>query len=77
MPMTKEQLLAEAMALDPEEREALADDLWMTLDHTSREAIEAAWAEEIERRIAAYDRGEVAAVPADEMFRRLREKYGR
>lgn len=76
MPMTKDQLLAEAKALGPEEREALAEELWLSLDAERRDEIDAAWAEKIERRIDAYDKGEVQATSPDEMFRRLRQKYG-
>jgi putative addiction module component (TIGR02574 family) len=75
--MTREQLLAEAMALDPKEREALAEELWLSLDHTSRDEIDAAWMEEVQRRIAAYERGEVEAVPGEEVMRRLRERLQR
>jgi putative addiction module component (TIGR02574 family) len=75
--MTKDQLLAEAMALDVREREALAEELLLTVDDGTREEIDAAWAEEIDRRIAEYERGEVKAVPADDMFRRLRAKYSK
>jgi putative addiction module component (TIGR02574 family) len=75
--MTKDQLLAEAMALDVREREALAEELLLTVDDGTREEIDAAWAEEIDRRIAEYERGEVKAVPVDDMFRRLRAKYSK
>jgi len=71
MPMTKEQILAEAMKLDAKERDALADELWRTVDHDSEHDIDAGWAEEAERRIAAYQRGEVQAKPVDEVIQRL------
>jgi putative addiction module component (TIGR02574 family) len=75
MSLTREQILAEAKALRPEDREALAEELWLTLDPRDREEIDTDWADEIERRIEAYDGGEAPAAPPDEMFRRLREKY--
>ncbi|HSV58163.1 MAG TPA: addiction module protein [Variovorax sp.] len=34
--------------------------------------LDAAWAEEIERRLAEYDRGEVPAVDAEEVFAKAR-----
>ena len=71
MPMTKNELLAEAMALAPEEREALAEELWLSLDGEDRESIDAAWLEEARRRDAAYASGQVQAKPADEVVQRL------
>ena len=77
MPMTKEQLYAEAMALDVREREALAEELLLTVDDGTREEVDAAWAEEIERRIAEYERGEVKAIPGDQVLRELRARHDR
>ena len=75
MPMTKEQLLAEAMALDVKERESLAEELLLTVDDGTREEVDAAWAEEIQRRIAEYERGEVKAIPGDQVLRELRGRH--
>jgi hypothetical protein len=36
--------------------------------HTSITEIEAAWAEEIEERVNAFDRGEIPAYSAEEVF---------
>lgn len=35
-------------------------------------AVEAAWAEEIKRRVDEYDAGLVTGIPADEVFARAR-----
>jgi len=77
MPMTKEQILAEAMKLDPQDRVAVAEQLWLTLDHESDREIDAAWAEEADRRMASYERGEVQAKPVDEVIERLLQKRKR
>ena len=78
MPLTEEQILNEAMALGPTDREALAGQLRTTIDRDdNRKAVDAAWAAEVDRRLAAHDRGEIRASPPDEMFRRLREKHSR
>ncbi len=37
---------------------------------------EAAWAEEGERRMAEYERGETTAIDSEEVFARLKQKYG-
>jgi putative addiction module component (TIGR02574 family) len=34
--------------------------------------LDAAWSTEIAERLAAYDRGEVQAIPADEVLARVR-----
>ena len=77
MPKTKEQILTEAMALGPTDREAIAEQLLATVDGEDRQSVDAAWAAEVARRLATYDRGEVRSSPPAEMFRRLREKYAR
>ena len=77
MPMTKEQIYAEAIALDVREREALAEELLLTVDDGTREEVDAPWAEEIERRIAEYERGEVKAIPGDQVLRELRARRDR
>jgi putative addiction module component (TIGR02574 family) len=79
-PVTREMLLWQAMFLSPSDREALADALWFSVDHRADDDIERyplspAWKAEIDRRLAAYDRGEVETVDAFEHLRILREKY--
>jgi putative addiction module component (TIGR02574 family) len=73
MPMTKEQIFTEAMALDPKEREALAERLLLTLNG-DRAAIEAAWVEECKLRVEAVDRGELPVVPGEQVMRQLRDR---
>lgn len=69
--MTKEEIIAEAMKLNPQDRGAVAEQLWLTIEHASDRDIDAAWAEEAERRMAAFERGEVSAKPVDEVIERL------
>lgn len=40
--------------------------------HTPVAEIEAAWAAEIERRVAAFDRGEMQSYPAEDVFAEAR-----
>lgn len=75
MPMTKEQLLEEAMALDAQERELLADELLLSLTDVDRKAIDAAWLEECHRRAEAIDRGEMPTIPGDQVMRELHERF--
>ena len=58
-------LLEEALALPPEERAELADRLLSSLDPPSQRRIDELWAEEVEARLDAYDRGEMEAIPAE------------
>lgn len=53
----------EALTLEPDERAALAEALLASLD--TPEEIEAAWAEEIERRSADFKSGSVRGIPAE------------
>jgi putative addiction module component (TIGR02574 family) len=74
--MTLKGLEEQARALTPEDRAKLAEALLDSLRDTPRGDIEAAWAHEIESRVAAYDRGEVQTIAAEEVFaeaRRLAE----
>ena len=51
-------------ALEPEERERLAEALWQSIDDPGD--IEGAWGEEIKQRIAAADAGQIDSTPWDE-----------
>ncbi|MDX1996191.1 MAG: addiction module protein [Thermoanaerobaculia bacterium] len=60
----------EALTLEPDERAALAETLLASLD--TPEAVEQAWAEEVERRIADIDSGAVQLVPLEDVLAELR-----
>ena len=64
-------LLAEALKLSPEARAALAASLLESLDEEVDEGAEAAWAEEIAKRVRELDSGAVAAVPWSEARRMI------
>jgi putative addiction module component (TIGR02574 family) len=67
-------LVEEARKLTPEERLELVGLLEADLaDEGTPEEIEAAWVEEVERRIAAAERGEATFVDADEVLARMRQ----
>jgi putative addiction module component (TIGR02574 family) len=69
--MTKK-LLDEALQLTPAEREALAGELWDSLERDDLDA-EAAWDAEIEGRIAELDSGRVKPIPWAEARRMIFE----
>jgi len=70
----REQVLQKALALPPEDRAFVADHLEQSLHHGqfASPEIAAAWTAEIDRRIAAYERGEVQASDADASIARMR-----
>ena len=65
-------LLKKALALPAEARAALAGSLLESLDDDPPEAgVEAAWDEEIKRRIEEIDSGKVQMIPYEEVRRRI------
>ena len=65
------EILKDALALPTEARAALAGSLLDSLDTDVDEDAEAAWAAEVNRRVAELDRGAVKTVPWAEVRRRL------
>ena len=66
------ELLKKALALPPEARAALAGSLLESLDdEPADEGVEAAWNDEIKRRIEEIDSGKVQMIPYEEVRRRL------
>jgi putative addiction module component (TIGR02574 family) len=66
------ELLKKALALPAEARAALAGSLLESLDEdTADHNVEAAWDEEIKRRISEIESGKVQMVPYEEVRRRL------
>ena len=59
------ELAAKAVALDPEQRSQLIDLLLVSLGEAPAAAVEAAWDEEVERRLAAFDLGQVQAIDGE------------
>jgi putative addiction module component (TIGR02574 family) len=67
-----EELAQRGLALSPEDRARLAERLLDSLQDPALATIEAAWDEEIERRVAAYERGEVRTFEAEDVFAEAR-----
>ncbi|MEX0959211.1 MAG: addiction module protein [Burkholderiales bacterium] len=66
-------IMTAVFRLPATERAALVDALLQSLDKPDPE-IEALWAKEAEERLAAYDRGEIEAIDAEEVFAEIRER---
>ena len=66
------QILAEVEQLSPPERAELADRLVETLAHNIPPEIERAQLEEIRRRIAQLESGEVMPIPGEQALEQVR-----
>ena len=69
---TASELAQRGKQLPREDRERLVDELLASLNEPAVAQLDAAWSAEIERRLAAYDRGEIQALSADEVFAKAR-----
>ena len=67
-------VLEEALTLAPAERADVAATLLDSLDEQEDEAVEEAWAPEIERRIREVESGAVKMIPWSEARRGLRAR---
>jgi putative addiction module component (TIGR02574 family) len=76
MVATPKQLYERAMSLTDEERAELVGMLLESLDIGDEEGVEAAWLQEIERRVAELD-GAVKSVPWTEVRSRVFESGAR
>lgn len=77
MSASSEQILKEALALPLQERAELVEHLLATFQSPRDPHIDELWAREAEERLDAYDRGELKAVPAEEVFDRIKQRRGK
>jgi putative addiction module component (TIGR02574 family) len=69
------ELLEKALALSTQERGLLIDRLVETLDNEpAEEGVEAAWEEEIKRRVDDIRSGRVKTIPGDQLLGRLKAR---
>ena len=66
------ELSKRARELSPEDRARLAEELLESLEVGLDPEVDAAWDEELRRRITEVEAGVVKLVPADEVFARVR-----
>jgi putative addiction module component (TIGR02574 family) len=66
-----DELSRKARSLPPEERIRLAEELLSSVQDSDEE-IEAAWAEEIKRRLEEIESGTAKLIPAEEVFAEIR-----
>lgn len=68
---TPNEILKDALNLNPAEKAELIDKLLSCLDNPDKE-IDALWAEEAEARIKAYDQGKIKALTLKEVLEKYR-----
>ena len=70
-------ILGTALALPPDERAWLAEELIASLDQGKDSAIDSAWAVEIERRITEIESGEAETVSWKDARARIRARLAK
>ena len=64
----RDNLLEQALKLPPVERAELVESLLSSFEFRSRKTIDALWDQEAEDRIDAFERGEIPAIRAEQVF---------
>ena len=67
-------IASEVLELPISARAELAKQLLDSLDNISEEENDALWAQEAERRYSEYKAGNIEAVPAEQVFGRVRSR---
>jgi len=74
MATAMQQLLQEALRLRPVERAELIEELFHSFDRSGDQRIDAAWAEETESRIDAYEAGKIPADSDEAVLARINQR---
>ena len=72
MPDLVIELAKQGAALKPEDRSRLIDLLLVSLHHGPLVEVDAAWDEEVERRLSVHDRGEIPSIDGEEVLSEAR-----
>ena len=67
-PMSINELLEQALTLNVNERTRLIDELFKSIDKPDEE-IDQIWVDEANKRLEAYRKGEIKAVPMENIFK--------
>lgn len=74
MSASSEQVLRQALGLSPKDRAEIVERLLASFQTPPDPLLDELWAREAEDRLDAYDRGELGAVPAEQVFARIRRE---
>jgi len=72
--MTRQQIKSAALKLAPSDREALAEELLLSIADSERMAIDAQWLAEAHARDDAFKHGKTGAKPVENVIERLKSK---
>ena len=72
-----DRVIEEALSLPADIRLNLLEKLITSLNLPTDEDIDRLWAEEAERRISQIEANKVRLVPGEEVFSKIRAKYGK
>ena len=72
-----EDILRAALSLSPGERAMLADHLLISLDGPNQKQINAAWAEEAQRRMREIDESKIKPIDGELVMEKLRSRFNR
>ena len=73
----KDRVTEDALSLPAEGRLILVEQLLKSLNLPIEEDIDRLWAEEVEFRISQIESGKSKLVPGEEVFSKIKEKYGK
>jgi putative addiction module component (TIGR02574 family) len=71
MSASSEQILQQVLGLSPEDRAEIVERLLASFQTPPDPRLDELWAREAEDRLDAYDRGELGAVPAEDVFAKI------
>ena len=77
MAVMTDRVTEEALSLPADIRLNLVEKLITSLNLPIDKDVDRLWAEEAERRISQIEAGEVKLVPGEEVFSKIRAKYGK
>ncbi|MBC8526401.1 MAG: addiction module protein [Candidatus Cloacimonetes bacterium] len=73
MSANTEQVLKKALGLPPINRAELVEQLLRSFESPLRKEVDSLWAKEVEERIDAFDRGELKAKSAQQVFQNINQ----
>lgn len=72
-----QQILRKALDLSPTDRAELVEQILASFEFPARQDIDAAWAQEAEDRVDAYEGGEISSSPANKVFKDIDRQANR
>ena len=77
MTTTNDRVIEEALSLPADARLSLVEKLLTSLNLPIDEDIDRLWAEEAEQRVSQLEEGKAKLVPGEEVFAKIKSKYGK